>query len=129
MADAGAESNTTGGTDDPVPAPAPPEMSGEAEAAPGGGQEALAAVVPYRNPYALMAYYCGVFSLIPCAGLVLGSAGFVLGIMGLREARRHREAKGKVHAWIGIVVGGLFALVNIAAIGIIVVDASRVSIG
>lgn len=61
-------------------------------------------IVPYRNPRALIAYYLGVFSIIPG----LGIAAFVLGILGLKHAKANPEAKGVVHAWIGIIVGGLF---------------------
>ena len=61
-------------------------------------------IVPYKNPKALIAYYLGVFSIIPG----LGIAAFILGILGLRYAKANPEAKGVVHAWIGIIVGGLF---------------------
>lgn len=68
----------------------------------------LNVIIPYRNPSALVAYYLGVFSLIPFIGILLGIMGFVLGILGLRYRRRNPAAGGVVHAWIGIVVGGLF---------------------
>lgn len=68
-------------------------------------------VIPYKNPKALIAYYCGVFSLIPCLGIVPGIAGVILGIMGLRYRTEHPEVKGTAHAWIGIILGGLMTLV------------------
>ena len=40
--------------------------------------------------------------------LLLFSMLFILGLLGLKFARAHPESKGKVHAWVGIVVGGLF---------------------
>lgn len=61
-------------------------------------------IIPYKNPRALIAYYLGVFSIIPG----LGIAAFILGIQGLGYLKQHPEAKGAVHAWIGIIVGGLF---------------------
>jgi hypothetical protein len=67
-------------------------------------------VIPYKNPKALIAYYCGVFSLIPCLGIAPGIAGVILGIMGLRYRAEHPETKGTAHAWIGIVLGGLMTL-------------------
>lgn len=70
--------------------------------------DAVATIIPYKNMPALIGYYCGVFSLIPC--LFIGWAGLILGIMGLKKAKEHPEAKGKVHAWIGIIAGGFFAL-------------------
>lgn len=78
--------------------------------------EAVATIVPYRNAPALIAYYLAVFSLIPCAAIPLGITAVVLGILGLKRAQALPEAKGKVHAWIGIIGGGLLALLNIAAV-------------
>lgn len=63
-------------------------------------------IIPYKNPKALIAYYCGVFSLVPCLGIAPGIAGVVLGILGLQHRKRHPETSGAVHAWIGIVLGG-----------------------
>jgi ribosomal protein S27E len=71
------------------------------------GEQVLCSVIPYKNPKALLAYYFAVFALIPCVGLFLGYAALVLGILGLRYAKAHPEARGKVHAWIGIILGGL----------------------
>jgi hypothetical protein len=68
--------------------------------------------IPYRNPKALIAYYLGVFALIPCLGLALGPAALILGIMGLRYSGRHPEARGAGHAITGIVLGALTALLN-----------------
>ncbi len=73
----------------------------------GGGDDAVAAIIPYKNPLALISYYCGVFGLIPCVGLVLGPAALVLGILGLRYSRRHQTARGGGHAITGIVLGVL----------------------
>jgi hypothetical protein len=89
---------------------------------PEGPGEAVATIIPYRNVPALAAYYLGVFSLIPFIGLFLGAAAFILGIMGLRRARAYPEAKGRVHAWIGIIVGGFFALLYLALCILIIVS-------
>lgn len=78
------------------------------------GSDAVATIIPYRNVKALIAYYLGVFSIIPCVGFPLGIAAFILGILGLKYLKEHPEAKGKVHAWIGIIVGGLISLIYIA---------------
>jgi len=78
----------------------------------------LGGLIPYRNARALWAYYLGVFSLIPFLGIPLGVVAMVLGIKGLKYAELHPEAKGKVHAWIGIIVGGLFSLVYILLIAV-----------
>src|ERR1700691_993745 len=39
----------------------------------------IATIIPYRNAPALIAYYLGIFSLIPCVGFVLGIAALILG--------------------------------------------------
>ncbi|HXE43459.1 MAG TPA: DUF4339 domain-containing protein [Candidatus Baltobacteraceae bacterium] len=74
----------------------------------------LNVIIPYKNVRALVAYYLGVFSVIPILGMPLGIAGFVLGILGLRFRRKNPAAGGAVHAWIGIIFGGLFGLLWLA---------------
>ena len=71
--------------------------------------DATGGVIPYKNAPALIAYYCGVFSVIPC--FPIGIVAFVLGIKGLRNAKRQPQVRGQVHAWIGIIAGGLFGLI------------------
>ncbi|MGO9275047.1 MAG: zinc ribbon domain-containing protein [Terriglobia bacterium] len=68
----------------------------------------LGGLIPYKNPSALIAYYLGVFSLIPFLGIPLGIAALIYGLKGLKYAREHPESKGKIHAWIGVGVGGFF---------------------
>jgi hypothetical protein len=84
---------------------------------PTGADEAVAAVIPYRNPQALTAYYLGLFgvflSCIPVIGLGMCIAALVLGIRGFQAVRRNPEAKGTVHAWIGIVGGGIGVLIGL----------------
>jgi hypothetical protein len=82
----------------PPPTPTPRAEEGDAT----GG------IIPYKNVPALIAYYCGVFSIIPC--FPIGLAGLVLGILGLKHAKQHPASRGHVHAWIGIVAGGLFGI-------------------
>ncbi len=80
-------------------------------------------LIPYKNPKALAAYYCGVFGLISCF-LVLGIFGIVpivLGVKGLKYAKLHPEAKGQAHAIIGIVLGIIEVLSFLAAIVVVIV--------
>ena len=70
-------------------------------------------MIPTKNGPALASYYIGLFSVIPLLGLLMGLVAVVLGIKGLGKAREHPEVKGKIHAWVGIVSGGLFALINL----------------
>lgn len=89
----------------PSGAPVPPAPPGPPTAPGRGGDEAVATIVPYRNMPALLAYYFGVFSLIPCLGLPLSVAAIVLGIIGLLTAAKNPGAHGRVHAIVGIVLG------------------------
>jgi len=75
-------------------------------------EEVVSTVIPYKNPKALIAYYLGIFGLIPCLGLILGPAAIVLGIMGLRYKATYPRAKGTAHAIVGIVLGSLETLAN-----------------
>jgi len=72
--------------------------------------DATGGVIPYKNMPALLAYYLGLFSLIPVVGLLLAVPAFILGIIGLRKRARNPAVKGSIHAWIGIVMGGLFTI-------------------
>ena len=74
--------------------------------------EAVSTIIPYKNGRALVAYYLGVFSLIPCAGLLLGPAALILGILGMRYVKANPTAKGTGHAIAGIILGGLTTLGN-----------------
>jgi predicted Zn finger-like uncharacterized protein len=73
------------------------------------GMETL---IPYRNGKALAAYYCGVFSLIPCLGAILGPLALIFGILGVRYAKAHPGAHGMGHGIAGIVLGSLTTLAN-----------------
>jgi predicted Zn finger-like uncharacterized protein len=72
----------------------------------------VSTLIPYRNGRALAAYYCGVFSFIPCLGLILGPIALVLGILGLRFVKAHPSAKGTGHAIAGIICGSITTLGN-----------------
>ena len=74
-----------------------------------GQGDATGGLIPYKNIPALMAYYFGVFSIIPF--FPIGIAAFVLGIVGLKRRKRNPIIRGAAHAWIGIIVGGLFGLI------------------
>lgn len=89
------------------------------------GGDSISKLIPYRNVPALAGYYCGVFSLIPFLGIILGLVGFVLGIIGLRVARQNPAAGGKVHAWVGIILGGLCGFGYLALVVWLVSAGSR----
>ena len=77
----------------------------------------VSTLIPYKNPKALIAYYCGVFGLIPILGFFIAVAAVVLGIMGLRYAKAHPTAKGTGHAIVAIVLGSLSLLAHFSCIG------------
>ena len=84
----------------------------------------LGGLIPYKNPKALWAYYLGIFSLIPCLGILLGVAALILGIGGLRHANLHPESRGKAHAWVGIILGSLCAAGYLFLLVLAVISAS-----
>lgn len=83
----------------------------------------LGGLIPYKNGSALTSYYLGVFSIIPCLAIPMGIAAVVLGLRGLAYAKAHPEVKGKTHAWVGIICGGLFGLVNVVGVIWVIVAA------
>ena len=87
--------------------------------------DATGGVIPYKNVPALIAYYLGVFSLIPCLGIPLGLAAVILGLVGLVNYRKRPQVRGVVHAWVGILLGGLMLLANLAVIILMLVAAAR----
>ena len=74
------------------------------------GGDATGGVIPYKNPAALIGYYLGVFSLIPCLGFFLAVPALVLGIVGLRAYSNNPLVKGRVHAWVAIIAGSIFTI-------------------
>ena len=76
-------------------------------------------MIPYQNPRALAAYYLGIFSMIPILGLLLAPVAIIMGILGLRKARAGSQAKGGVHAAIGVILGALSLIYNPLLIGVL----------
>lgn len=78
--------------------------------APTEGGDVTGGIIPYKNPQALIGYYCGVFSMIPFLGLPLGIVAIPLGIAGLRRHRAHPVVRGVVHAWVALIFGTISVL-------------------
>src|SRR5689334_10032066 len=76
-----------------------------------------------RNGPALAAYYLGVFSLLPAVGIVLGILAIVFGVKGVRLERAHPEARGGMHARVGLVLGAVFGLGQVVVLGLILLGA------
>jgi uncharacterized protein YqgC (DUF456 family) len=81
-------------------------------AAPPESDDAVSTIIPYKNPKALVGYYLGVFSLIPCFGLILGPAALILGVMGLKDRQKNPQMHGMGHAIVAIVLGSITTLGN-----------------
>lgn len=88
----------------PLPAASPGPSS---VAVPSREAAVVSTVIPYKNPMALTAYYLGIFSWIPFLGGILALPAVVLGVLGLRHRSKNPQAKGAIHAWIGISLGTL----------------------
>jgi len=72
--------------------------------------DATGGIIPYKNPLALTGYYIGIFSLIPCVGMLLSVPAIVLGVLGLRARAREPKVRGAAHAWIAIITGTISML-------------------
>jgi len=90
------------------------------------GNSGVSTLIPYKNVPALVGYYLAIFSglglLCPPAGFLLSLPAFILGIIGLKKVKNNPEAKGKVHAWIGIMGGGFLTIVFIGMIIVLYVN-------
>jgi len=69
--------------------------------------DATGGLIPYKNPHALIGYYLGIVGLIPFIGILLAIPAFVLGIIGLKKRKQNPVIKGAIHAWVGIILGGI----------------------
>jgi Domain of unknown function (DUF4190) len=85
--------------------------------------DGVSTLIPYKNPKALIAYYCGVFGLMPILGVPLAIAAVILGTLGLRYVKAHPTAKGTAHAIVGIVLGSISVLYHFSCIAFMVVGA------
>ena len=93
--------------DAPPPMPSPDDFVGR--------------MIPSGNKPALIAYYAGILALIPVVGLAFAIVAVIYGVRGVSLERRHPEVRGGLHAWFGILVGGFFGLVWLAAAVFLVV--------
>ena len=105
----------------PIPNPQVPYQPPMQQSVPQDQQgDGTGGLIPYKNPMALLGYYVSVFGLIPCAGMVLGPAAIVMGIMGLKYNKANPHTKGTAHAWVAIVLGSIELLAHLAFIAMVV---------
>ncbi len=81
-------------------------------------------IIPYHNPKALVAYYLGVFSLIPVVGLALGPTALILDILGVRASNANSKARGLAHGVVAIILGALTSLGNWGILAFVVLMAA-----
>jgi len=62
-------------------------------------------IIPKDNPMALIGYYVGMASLIPCLGCITGPIAIILGIIGAIKANSNPAIGGMGHAITAIVLG------------------------
>lgn len=85
---------------------------------------AVTTLIPYKNGFALTAYYLGVLALIPFLGLLPALFAIGFGIAGIRVYYREPKRKGIAHAWTGILLG-VFSFVATALILFVVIPRMR----
>lgn len=100
----------------PPTAPAPGSPIVESQTA-----QDLQTLIPYKNKPALIAYYLGILGLVPILGFPCAVVALILGIKGLRNRAANPQVRGSVHAWIGIVLGGLVTLGYVGFVVLMVV--------
>ena len=98
------------GQQTPTDAAHPPTTRDTPPQTPPEEGDATGGLIPYKNGPALAAYYVGLLGLVPLLGILPGAIALVLGIIGLKKRREQPAVRGAAHAWIGIIVGGGFAL-------------------
>jgi hypothetical protein len=75
-----------------------------------------------RSGWAIAAGYLGLLSIFPFVGALFGVAAVITGIQAIRDIKRNPSRHGMGRAIFGLVVGGLFALVWLAALVVIIAD-------
>jgi hypothetical protein len=97
-----------------APPGAPLDDPGRRRSSQGGDavEDVVSTIIPYKNAAALAAYYLGLFSCFPLLGFPLAVASLVLGVKGLKTAGRNPEARGKIHAWVGLICGTIGLIIN-----------------
>lgn len=103
--------------------PAPPVGQWSQPPPPGqhpqGGSSFVDHLIPTKNVPALISYYLGVFSIIPCLAILLGTGAVITGVMGLNNIKKDPRLPGKTHAWVGIIAGGIFLLLNLFGLAVV----------
>ena len=85
--------------------------------------------IPSNNGNALLSYYLGIFSIIPCFGLVMGIVAFITGRKALKTIKDDPRIKGGTHAKVGIgcgLIGFVFnAIIMSIALAVFIEEMSK----
>jgi hypothetical protein len=80
------------------------------------------------NSKAMTAYVCAVYGLIPVAGLLLGPAALVLGILGLRNHKENSDdVLGLGHARAAVIFGTAELVANAIGLTLIAIGLASLS--
>jgi hypothetical protein len=99
------------------PQPKKPRRPRRQNAAAAG--EVFGDFTPRKNRPAVYSYRTSLYGLTPIAGLVLGPAAILLGLIGRRRVARNPEVLGRNFANAGIVIGTIDLVFNAAGIALI----------
>jgi hypothetical protein len=80
------------------------------------------ALIPTKNPAALIGYYLGVATLIPGFGLITALPAIICGVIGLVQSNKDPSIGGGGHAITAIILGIVGQLLWV---GLIVILAGR----
>jgi hypothetical protein len=82
----------------------PPQQQLSQQPSP-SNDEVFQAFIPTKNKSALLAYYFGIFGIIPIIGLPFAIAAIVLGYKGMALYKSNPTPGAKGHAMTGLVLG------------------------
>ena len=90
-----------------LPPPLPVALPYVMPANPIGNDPTMRMLIPVgRSGWAIAAGYCGLFALIP----IFAPIAIIVGIVALRDLKKHPESHGKGRAIFGLLMGCLFTI-------------------
>jgi hypothetical protein len=91
------------------------------------GVESGSAASPpvFKKGPALTAFYLAALALIPGVGLFCAIPAIFFGLKGLKETQSDPQSRERMHALVGVVVGGFLTLMYLVVIGIFVMRAMK----
>jgi len=116
-------------SDNPFASPHTTAQNPQYAEAPNAVDSVISTMIPSKNGPALTAYYLGLLSLFPCLGFPIGIFAVYFGVQGIRKVRQDPNVRGGVHAWIGVVCGGLFGFMNLCLLVLAIFGASMAALG